>query len=59
LIDAGTTAMLIGDAAKVRNLHAAVTGGANAGLTLDEGLTLNANRQAISQLPTEVAWLGS
>jgi hypothetical protein len=59
LIDAGSTATLIGDAAKVRNLRAAVTEGANACLKLDEGLTLNANRQAISQLPTEVAWLGS
>jgi len=58
LIDHGTTATLIGDAAKVRNLHAAVTDGANAGLTLDEGLMLNANRLAISRLPTEAAWLG-
>jgi 2,4-dienoyl-CoA reductase-like NADH-dependent reductase (Old Yellow Enzyme family)/thioredoxin reductase len=59
LIDQGVTATLIGDAAKVRNLHAAVNDGANAGLTLDEGLMLNANRLAISRLPTEVAWLGS
>jgi hypothetical protein len=59
LIESGTAATLIGDAAKVRNLHAAVTDGANAGLTLDEGLMLNANRLAISRLPTEVAWLGS
>jgi NADPH-dependent glutamate synthase beta subunit-like oxidoreductase len=59
LIDAGSTATVIGDAAKVRNLHAAVTDGANAGLTLDEGLMLNANRLAISRLPTEVAWLGT
>jgi 2,4-dienoyl-CoA reductase-like NADH-dependent reductase (Old Yellow Enzyme family)/thioredoxin reductase len=59
LIEAGRTATVIGDAAKVRNLHAAVTDGANAGLTLDEGLMLNANRQAISRLPTEVAWLGT
>jgi thioredoxin reductase len=59
LIAQGSTATLIGDAARVRNLHAAVTDGANAGLTLDEGLTLNANRRAISLLPTEVQWLGN
>jgi 2,4-dienoyl-CoA reductase-like NADH-dependent reductase (Old Yellow Enzyme family)/thioredoxin reductase len=59
LIDEGCTATLIGDAARVRNLHAAVTDGANAGLTLGEDLMMNANLQAISQLPTEVACLGS
>jgi 2,4-dienoyl-CoA reductase-like NADH-dependent reductase (Old Yellow Enzyme family)/thioredoxin reductase len=54
LLEAGVTAIKIGDAARVRNLRAAVTEGANAGLTLDEGLRLNANRALISRLPTEV-----
>ncbi len=54
LLDAGKPVTVIGDAKAVRNLRAAVTEGANAGLTLDEGLQLNANRTIISQLPTEV-----
>jgi len=54
LLEAGITAIKIGDAKDVRNLRAAVTEGANAGLTLDEGLRLNANRAMISKLPTEV-----
>jgi 2,4-dienoyl-CoA reductase-like NADH-dependent reductase (Old Yellow Enzyme family)/thioredoxin reductase len=54
LLDAGLTAIKIGDARRVRNLRAAVTEGANAGLTLDEHLSLNANRAMISRLPTEV-----
>ena len=54
LLEAGLTAIKIGDASQVRNLRAAVTEGANAGLTLDEGLQLNANRAMISRLPTEV-----
>jgi NADPH-dependent glutamate synthase beta subunit-like oxidoreductase len=54
LLDAGLTAIKIGDARRVRNLRAAVTEGANAGLTLDEHLRLNANRALISKLPTEV-----
>ena len=36
------------------NLRAAVTEGANAGLTLDERLALNANQSLISRVPTEV-----
>jgi thioredoxin reductase len=52
LIEAGRTATMIGDAAQVRNLHAAVTDGANAGLTLDEGLMLNANQMTISSTAT-------
>jgi len=55
LLEAGMTAVRIGDCRQVRNLRAAVTEGANAGLTLDEGLSLNANRAMISRLPTEVA----
>jgi 2,4-dienoyl-CoA reductase-like NADH-dependent reductase (Old Yellow Enzyme family)/thioredoxin reductase len=54
LLQAGILAVKIGDARQVRNLRAAVTEGANAGLTLDEGLRLNANRAMISRLPTEV-----
>ena len=47
-------AIRIGDGHRVRNLRAAVTEGANAGLTLDDQLRLNANRAMISRLPTEV-----
>ena len=54
LLEAGVTAIKIGDARGVRNLRAAVTEGANVGLTLDENLSLNANRAMISKLPTEV-----
>jgi 2,4-dienoyl-CoA reductase-like NADH-dependent reductase (Old Yellow Enzyme family)/thioredoxin reductase len=54
LLEAGITAIKIGDGKQVRNLRAAVTEGAGAGLTLDEGLRLNANRALISRLPTEV-----
>ncbi len=54
LLEAGITVTKIGDAERVRNLRAAVTEGANAGLTLDEGLTMNGNRTIISKLPTEV-----
>lgn len=54
LLEAGITVTKIGDAKRVRNLRAAVTEGANAGLTLDEGLTMNGNRTIISRLPTEV-----
>jgi 2,4-dienoyl-CoA reductase-like NADH-dependent reductase (Old Yellow Enzyme family)/thioredoxin reductase len=55
LLEAGLSAVKIGDARRVHNLRAAVTDGANAGLTLDEGLMLNANRSLVSRLPTEVA----
>ena len=55
LLEGGVTVIKIGDARRVRNLRAAVTDGANAGLTLDENLAMNANRAMISRLPTEVA----
>lgn len=55
LSEQGVTATLIGDARQVRNLRAAVTEGANIGLTLDEGLKLNANRSVISRVPSEVS----
>lgn len=55
LLAAGLVVQKIGDAARVRNLRAAVTEGANAGLTIDKHLGLNANRAMISRLPTEVA----
>jgi NADPH-dependent glutamate synthase beta subunit-like oxidoreductase len=54
LLEAGLCAIKIGDGRQVRNLRAAVTEGANAGLTLDGGLSLNANHAMISRLPTEV-----
>jgi len=54
LRESGMVAVAIGDAAGIRNLRAAVTEGANAGLTLDRDLMLNANRAMISRLPAEV-----
>ncbi len=54
LLAAGVTVIKIGDRQRVRNLRAAVTEGANAGLTLDENLRLNANLKMISKLPTEL-----
>lgn len=54
LLDAGIPAILIGDARRVRNLRAAITEGANAGLTIDADLQMNANRTLVSNLPTEV-----
>jgi hypothetical protein len=54
LLAAGVPAIRIGDARQVRNLRAAVTEGANAGLTFDQGLVRNANGALVSQLPTEV-----
>ena len=54
LRESGLVAVEIGDAKQVRNLRAAVTEGANAGLTLDDGLRLNANRAMVANLPTEV-----
>jgi thioredoxin reductase len=55
LLDASLAVTKIGDAKKVRNLRSAVTEGANVGLTLDEGATLNANDGLISSLPTGIA----
>jgi len=54
LIAAGITAIRIGDLKRPRNLLSAVREGANAGLTLDDDLMLNANRAPISRLPAEV-----
>jgi NADPH-dependent 2,4-dienoyl-CoA reductase/sulfur reductase-like enzyme len=56
LVDEGIATCVIGDAKKIRNLRSAVSEGANAGLTLDDGLQLNANRAFISKLPTEIAF---
>jgi hypothetical protein len=53
LLESGKPVSVIGDARAVRNLRAAVAEGANAGLSLDEGLQMNANRRIISKLPTE------
>jgi NADPH-dependent glutamate synthase beta subunit-like oxidoreductase len=54
LLANGTRALRIGDCKQVRNLRSAVTEGANAGLTLDTDLMLNANGALIARLPTEV-----
>ena len=54
LSDAGMIVTKIGDAKRVRNLRGAVTDGANAGLVIEEGVTLNANNEIISNLPTGV-----
>jgi 2,4-dienoyl-CoA reductase-like NADH-dependent reductase (Old Yellow Enzyme family)/thioredoxin reductase len=43
LRELGVPTVMIGDRKQVRNLRAAVTEGANAGLTVDEGIGLNAN----------------
>jgi 2,4-dienoyl-CoA reductase-like NADH-dependent reductase (Old Yellow Enzyme family)/thioredoxin reductase len=58
LLETGVPAIRIGDNLRVRNLRAAVTEGANAGLTLDEGWGLNANLALVSRHPTEVAPMG-
>jgi thioredoxin reductase len=55
LLAAGIKAVRIGDLKKVRNLRGAVTDGANAGLVLGGDLMLNANRELIAGLPTEVS----
>jgi NADPH-dependent glutamate synthase beta subunit-like oxidoreductase len=54
LLEAGVNVCRIGDQAAVRNLHAAVKSGANAGLTIDEDLSMNANFALIAHPPTEV-----
>jgi len=54
LLAAGTRVVRIGDHRRVRNLRAAVTEGADIGLTLDEGWMLNANLALISRHPTEI-----
>lgn len=54
LLESGLTVVRIGDAKKVRNVRGAVTDGANAGLTIEEGVTLNANNELISNLPTGI-----
>ena len=53
-LQAGLNVARIGDAKQVRNVRGAVTDGANAGLVIDEGATLNANYGLISNLPTEI-----
>ena len=54
LLDAGLAAVKIGDSKKVRNIRAAVTDGANVALTIEQGATLNANNELISNLPTGI-----
>jgi 2,4-dienoyl-CoA reductase-like NADH-dependent reductase (Old Yellow Enzyme family)/thioredoxin reductase len=53
-LEAGLAVAKIGDVKNVRNLRAAVTDGANAGLVIEKGVTLNANNELISNLPTGV-----
>jgi NADPH-dependent glutamate synthase beta subunit-like oxidoreductase len=48
LLETGMCVVRIGDAASVRNLRAAVTEGAQVGLTLDAGAALNANRALLA-----------
>jgi len=54
LLKAGLTVVKVGDAKKVRNVRGAVTDGANVALTIEEGVTLNANNELISNLPTGI-----
>ncbi len=58
LLEAGVKVAKIGDVVNVRNVRGAMTDGANAGIVIDEGVTVNANNQLISDLPTEVALTG-
>jgi len=58
LLAAGTRVVKIGDHRRVRNLRSAVTEGADAGLTLDQGWTLNANLALISRHPSEIELAG-
>jgi NADPH-dependent glutamate synthase beta subunit-like oxidoreductase len=51
---AGLVVTKLGDAKKVRNLRGAVTDGANIGITINKDLQINANREIIASLPTEI-----
>jgi len=51
---ADLTVVRIGDARRVRNVRGAVTDGANVALTIEKGVTLNANNELIANLPTGV-----
>ena len=53
-LEAGLNVVRIGDAKKVRNVRGAVTDGANAALVIEKGVTLNANNELISDLPTGI-----
>jgi 2,4-dienoyl-CoA reductase-like NADH-dependent reductase (Old Yellow Enzyme family)/thioredoxin reductase len=59
LMENQVRAIRVGDCKQVRNLRAAVTEGANVGLTLDADLMLNANAALIARLPREVAGLAA
>ncbi|MFB0552571.1 MAG: FAD-dependent oxidoreductase [Phycisphaerae bacterium] len=54
LLESGLTVVRIGDSKKIRNVRGAVTDGANVALTIEEGVTLNANNELISNLPTGI-----
>jgi hypothetical protein len=50
----GMNVVNVGDAVKVRNLHAAVREGANFGLTIDGGLLFNSNGAIMTDVPLDV-----
>jgi hypothetical protein len=54
LLEAGLNVAKIGDSRKVGNVRSAVTEGANAALVIEEGVTLNANNELVSNLPTGI-----
>ena len=58
LLREGVLVTRVGDRKRVRNLRAAVTEGANAGLIIEADMVMNANNGIVSALPTEVR-LGS
>ncbi len=54
LLEAGVNAVRIGDSRKVGNIKGAVADGANVALVIEEGVTLNANKELVSNLPTGI-----
>jgi hypothetical protein len=58
LVEGGMKVARIGDVVNVRNVRGAMTDGANAGLVIEERVTVNANNQLVSNLPAEVAFAG-
>jgi len=54
LIKENIVCQTVGDMHNIKNLRNAVTMGANAGLVIDDQLSLNANNAVISRLPTEI-----
>ena len=54
LLEAGIKVVNVGDAVKIRNLRAAVTEGANFGLTLDGDVPFNPNGAMMTDLPLDL-----